>query len=69
MLGALCHYVSHTDERGYQPTNAAFGLLPAPPRGIRKKRDRRLARSERALKRLDEWLAENEVAPAREGAR
>ena len=69
MLGALCHYVSHAEERGYQPTNAAFGLLPPPPRGIRKKRDRRLARSERALKRLDEWLAENGPAPAREGAR
>jgi len=28
MLGALCHYICHTDPRGYQPTNVSFGLLP-----------------------------------------
>ncbi len=56
MLGSLCHYISHAEADAYQPTNAAFGLLPEAPRGIRKKRDRRLARSKRALESLDAWL-------------
>ncbi len=58
MLGALCHYVAHADPENYQPTNAAFGFLPDPPRGIRKKKDRRLARSKRAVEALERWLAE-----------
>ena len=37
MLGALCHYISHTRPEGYQPTNAAFGLLPEAPVGARKR--------------------------------
>jgi methylenetetrahydrofolate--tRNA-(uracil-5-)-methyltransferase len=59
MLGALCRYISHAESRGYQPTNAAFGLLPPAPPGIRKKRERRLARSTRALAALDRWIDEH----------
>jgi methylenetetrahydrofolate--tRNA-(uracil-5-)-methyltransferase len=41
MLGALARYVTTTDPENYQPTNAAFGLLPEAP-GLRgKKKDRR----------------------------
>jgi methylenetetrahydrofolate--tRNA-(uracil-5-)-methyltransferase len=57
MLGALCHYIAGTDSEGYQPTNAAFGLLPAPPPGVRGRKDRRVARSRRALGSLDDWIA------------
>jgi methylenetetrahydrofolate--tRNA-(uracil-5-)-methyltransferase len=56
MLGALCHYISHAQADGYQPTNACFGLLPPPPRGVRRRKDRRLARSARALEAIDGWL-------------
>jgi len=56
MLGALCHYISNADPDDYQPTNAAFGLLPPAPKGVRKKRDRKLARSSRALEALDAWI-------------
>jgi methylenetetrahydrofolate--tRNA-(uracil-5-)-methyltransferase len=59
MLGALCRYISHAESQGYQPTNAAFGLLPPAPPGIRKKRERRLARSTRALAALDRWIDEH----------
>lgn len=59
MLGALCHYISHAASEGYQPMNGTFGLLPEPPRGIRRKRDRRLARSKRALEALDVWIGEH----------
>ena len=57
MLGALCRYIAHTDPENYQPTNAAFGLLPTPVGGPRKKKERRLARSHQALRSLDDWIA------------
>ena len=57
MLGALCHYIASADAKGYQPTNASFGLLPPPPPGARGRKDRRLARANRALKSLEEWIA------------
>jgi methylenetetrahydrofolate--tRNA-(uracil-5-)-methyltransferase len=59
ILGALCHYISHADKHDFQPTNAAFGLLPEAPTRARKKKDRRLARSAQALEVLDTWIAEH----------
>jgi methylenetetrahydrofolate--tRNA-(uracil-5-)-methyltransferase len=58
MLGALCRYIAETDPAGYQPVNATFGMLPDPPPGVRGRRDKRLARSARALDSLDAWIAE-----------
>jgi methylenetetrahydrofolate--tRNA-(uracil-5-)-methyltransferase len=60
-IGALAYYVSHADTRNYQPTNIAFGIIPplAPTvagRVPRKKADRKVALSERALADLDEWM-------------
>jgi methylenetetrahydrofolate--tRNA-(uracil-5-)-methyltransferase len=61
MLGALTHYIAHADPESYQPTNAAFGLLPEPPPTVRKKKERREARSARALASLRAHLErENE---------
>jgi methylenetetrahydrofolate--tRNA-(uracil-5-)-methyltransferase len=57
MLGALTRYIASADPANYQPTNAAFGLLPEAPPGVRKKKDRREARSRRALASLDRWIA------------
>jgi methylenetetrahydrofolate--tRNA-(uracil-5-)-methyltransferase len=57
MLGGLCRYIANADPENYQPTNAAFGLLPEAPAGVRKKKDRREARSARALAALTAWLA------------
>ncbi len=66
MLGALCRYVSGADPAGYQPTNAAFGLLPPPSSDVRGKKERREARSHRALRSLDLWIAaESEACLAR----
>ncbi len=62
MLGALCHYISHADPKGYQPTNAAFGLLPEAPPGIRRKRDRRLARGRRALDAMEAFVERHAAA-------
>jgi methylenetetrahydrofolate--tRNA-(uracil-5-)-methyltransferase len=58
MLGALCRYVSNATPEGYQPMNAAFGLLPPAPPGARTKQAAREARSRRALAALDRWLEE-----------
>lgn len=59
ILGALCRYIASADPAGYQPTNATFGLLPEAPSGVRGKRDKRLARSTRALEDLEAWIAES----------
>ena len=65
MLGALCHYIAGADPDDYQPTNAAFGLLPpVPGKQPRKRKERRLGRAERALEVLDAWLAEVEAPGA-----
>jgi methylenetetrahydrofolate--tRNA-(uracil-5-)-methyltransferase len=58
MLGALCRYLSCSSSAGFQPMNAAFGLLPDPPRRIRDRRERRIARSEVALAAVDAWIRE-----------
>ena len=60
-IGALAYYVSHAEPRNYQPTNIAFGiippLVPEQGRGVpRKKADRKVALSERALADLDAWM-------------
>jgi methylenetetrahydrofolate--tRNA-(uracil-5-)-methyltransferase len=62
MIGALCRYISHASPDDYQPTNAAFGLLPEAPGSFRKKRERREARSAVALASLDEWIERNSDA-------
>ncbi len=64
MLGALCRYISRADPEGYQPTNAAFGLLPDPPAEARGKRERREARARRAIAALEQWIARTGEAVA-----
>ena len=36
MTGALVHYITHADIKGFQPTKAMFGLLPQPDDDIRR---------------------------------
>jgi methylenetetrahydrofolate--tRNA-(uracil-5-)-methyltransferase len=55
-IGALAYYASHADPKHYVPSNIAFGLLPPLEKAPRKKQDRKLAVSERALRDLDLWL-------------
>jgi methylenetetrahydrofolate--tRNA-(uracil-5-)-methyltransferase len=56
MLGALTRYIAGADPEAYQPTNAAFGLLPEAPAGVRKKQDRRRARASRAVASMAAWV-------------
>ena len=60
-IGALAYYVSHAEPRNYQPTNITFGIMaPLQPTGgrkvPRKKTERNVALSERALADLDAWM-------------
>ena len=70
-LGALAHYVSHADPTHYQPTNIAFGLIPAVAGAPRGRQARRRAVAQRALDDLAAWCeADPEAAagPAPRGA-
>src|SRR5262249_55479329 len=71
-IGALAYYVSHAEPRNYQPTNITFGII-APLQAVagckvpRKKGERNLALSERALADLEEWMKSDRAAEARLG--
>lgn len=54
MLGALCHYVTHSAVKDFQPMKANFGILPGlPPRPGKEERGRYYAeRSLTALRRF-----------------
>ena len=48
MLGALCHYVTASDPKRFQPMKANLGILPPLPRKIKNKAERRRAYAQRA---------------------
>ena len=48
MLGALCHYVTHTDPKRFQPMKANLGILPPLGTRIKNKAERKRAYAERA---------------------
>ena len=72
-IGALAYYVAHADPRNYQPTIITFGIMapPEPGRGPfdhaqgKKRQDRRLAISERALHALDDWTHQQAAVAGR----
>jgi methylenetetrahydrofolate--tRNA-(uracil-5-)-methyltransferase len=57
MLGALCHYVAHSDPKYFQPMKANFGILPDLPTHIKSKRERGAAYAERAARDLREAIS------------
>ncbi len=60
MLGALCNYITHADEKDFQPMKANFGImLPFDDGKRRGKRDRAKAYAARAIQSLQTWLDEN----------
>lgn len=56
MLGALCHYVAHAEEKHFQPMKANFGILPPLDPPVKKKRERATAYAERGLHDLKAYL-------------
>jgi len=57
--GSLVNYISHSDWKNFRPTKFSFGLLPELEERIRKKRDRKIKKSERAINDIKEWLKAN----------
>ncbi|MFD1432881.1 methylenetetrahydrofolate--tRNA-(uracil(54)-C(5))-methyltransferase (FADH(2)-oxidizing) TrmFO [Lacticaseibacillus yichunensis] len=55
-IGAMAHYITHTDAKHFQPMNANFGIMPALPTRIKDKRERNQALADRALATLDGFL-------------
>jgi methylenetetrahydrofolate--tRNA-(uracil-5-)-methyltransferase len=57
MLGALCHYVTHSDAKHFQPMKAAFGLLPPLDTAPRHKAERFEAYVARGLADFDAFVS------------
>ncbi len=58
MLGALCHYVTATEPKHFQPMKANLGILPPLPVKVRGKAKRRAAHAERAREAMRQDLAQ-----------
>jgi methylenetetrahydrofolate--tRNA-(uracil-5-)-methyltransferase len=67
-IGALGFYVANANPHHYQPTNITFGIMPpmtstSGRRPPKKRADRKLAYSERALEALHEWVRSSVDVP------
>jgi methylenetetrahydrofolate--tRNA-(uracil-5-)-methyltransferase len=58
-IGALSRYISDESVKDFQPMGANFGILPPLPEKIRDKQERYMKIAERAVKDLDDFLAEH----------
>ena len=56
-MGALMNHVGASPTSHFQPMNINFGLLPAPEKKIRSKKERNAYYAQRALKDLSAWVA------------
>ncbi len=69
MLGSLLQgFLFDTTPARFTPMNANFGIVPDLPRPVRGKRERKLAKTERALTELRGWRAGDDVAALLAGA-
>ncbi|MCB9451785.1 MAG: methylenetetrahydrofolate--tRNA-(uracil(54)-C(5))-methyltransferase (FADH(2)-oxidizing) TrmFO [Anaerolineaceae bacterium] len=56
MLGALCHYITHTEPKHFQPMKANFGILPELVNPVKNKQERYRAYVERGIDHLRESI-------------
>ncbi|MCD4784810.1 MAG: methylenetetrahydrofolate--tRNA-(uracil(54)-C(5))-methyltransferase (FADH(2)-oxidizing) TrmFO [Candidatus Eremiobacteraeota bacterium] len=56
MIGSLVNYITDNSRNKFQPMNSNFGILP-PVKIKGRKKERREAKTARALKYMDEWLS------------
>ncbi len=52
MLGALCHYVTHSEPKHFQPMKANFGIIPPLAEKVKDKRKRKELYATRALESM-----------------
>ena len=57
MVGALCHYVTHTEPKDFQPMKANFGILPPLEQKIKGKRQRKQAYADRAQQAMEQSVS------------
>lgn len=55
MIGAMAHYITHTNAKNFQPMNANFGLLPSLDKRIKDKKERYETLAHKALDSLDQF--------------
>jgi len=53
-IGALSHYVSNPGVKHFQPMNVNFGIMEPLGMKIRKKQEKNLKLSEKALEKIEE---------------
>lgn len=53
--GALCHYITDSTIKSFQPMNVNFGIFPQPEYRIKNKKEKSRYYAERALKDLEEF--------------
>jgi methylenetetrahydrofolate--tRNA-(uracil-5-)-methyltransferase len=58
MLGALCHYITHTEPKHFQPMKANFGIMPELDEKIKSKQGRKQAYAERAIEKMHQSIQE-----------
>ncbi len=56
-IGALIHYITHSQTASFQPMNINFGLFPPLPGGAKGREKRRLL-AKRALEEMGRWKKE-----------
>ena len=56
-MGALIHYITHSQNIPFQPMNINFGLFPPLPGKVKGREKRRLLAT-RALKEMEKWIKE-----------
>ena len=59
-IGALIHYITHSQTIPFQPMNINFGLFP-PLQGKARGRERRRLLAKRALNEMKKWMKEMEI--------
>lgn len=55
MIGAMAHYITHTNAKNFQPMNANFGLLPSLEQRVKDKKERYTEQANRALDALEKF--------------
>lgn len=61
LIGALCHYITHSSENNFQPMKANLGLLPPTEVKIKSKKERGFLYAERSMSDLDVFIKQNDI--------
>ena len=60
-IGSMAYYITHADQKHFQPMNANFGIMPSLDTKIRDKKARYQKVADRSLAKLAEFKQQNEL--------